>query len=108
MIAIDFGTSNSSITVFSENDTEPRLQPVEFGDSDSYDQNVIPSAVCTCLNSECQAKSETYGHEALRHQFDLTHDSKLLQEMKLYFDESTLNARNSSGGTYRGSREAAC
>lgn len=92
MIAIDFGTSNSSITVFSKNDTEPRLQAVEFGDPDSYDQNVIPSAVCTCESSECHAKPETYGHDALRHQFDLTHDSTLLQEMKLYFDESTLNA----------------
>jgi molecular chaperone DnaK (HSP70) len=91
MIAIDFGTSNSSITVFSKNDTEPRLQPVEFGDSDSYDQNVIPSAVCTCKSSECQAIAETYGHDALRHHFDLAHDSTLLQEMKLYFDESTLN-----------------
>ncbi|MBZ5725610.1 MAG: Hsp70 family protein [Acidobacteriia bacterium] len=92
MIAIDFGTSNSSITVFSKNDTEPRLQPVAFGDSDSYDHNVMPSAVCTCKNSECQAKPEVYGHDAIRHQFDLTHDSTLLQEMKLYFDESTLNA----------------
>src|ERR1035437_7342129 len=92
MIAIDFGTSNSSITVFSKNDTEPRLQPVEFGDPDSYDQNVIPSAVCTCRNPDCSANAERYGHEAIRHQFDLSHDSVILLEMKLYFDESTSNA----------------
>lgn len=92
MIAIDFGTSNSSVTVFSTNDTEPRLQAVSYGDPDSYDQGVMPSAVCTCGSPACHSKPELYGFDAIRHQFDLTHDSTLLQEMKLYFDESTLNA----------------
>jgi actin-like ATPase involved in cell morphogenesis len=65
------------------------LQKVEFGDPESYDPNVMPSAVCSCQSWECRAKADTYGHEALRHHFDLQHDSTLLQEMKLYFDKST-------------------
>jgi molecular chaperone DnaK (HSP70) len=89
MIAIDFGTSNSSAAVFSQSDVEPRLQKVEFGDPESYDPNVLPSAVCTCKNPECHANALTYGHESIRHHFELPHDSALLQEMKLYFDRST-------------------
>ncbi len=89
MIAIDFGTTNSSVAVFSEGDAAPRLQKVEFGDPESYDPNVMPSAICSCESSECRAQPDAYGHEALRHHFDLQHDSTLLQEMKLYFDKST-------------------
>lgn len=89
MIAIDFGTTNSSIAVFSEGDTEPRLQTVGFGDPDSYNDNVLPSAVCRCSSDTCQRSADTYGHAALRHYFDLSHDSRLLQEMKLYFDRAT-------------------
>jgi molecular chaperone DnaK (HSP70) len=88
MIAIDFGTSNSSVAVFSEEDAAPRLQKMEFGDPESYDPNVMPSAVCSCLNSGCE-RANTYGHEAIRHHVELQHDSKLLHEMKLYFDKST-------------------
>jgi molecular chaperone DnaK (HSP70) len=89
MIAIDFGTTNSSAAVFSEGDTAPRLQKLEFGDPESYDPNVMPSAVCSCRNWECESKPDIYGHEGLRHFFELQHDSTLLQEMKLYFDKST-------------------
>jgi molecular chaperone DnaK (HSP70) len=89
MIAIDFGTSNSSIVIFSEGDTSPRLQHVEFGDPESYDAHVMPSALCSCRNLECETEPETYGHESFRHHFELQHDSAFLQEMKLYFDKST-------------------
>jgi molecular chaperone DnaK (HSP70) len=30
MIAIDFGTTNSSVAVFTENDPEPRLQALGY------------------------------------------------------------------------------
>jgi molecular chaperone DnaK (HSP70) len=89
MIAIDFGTTNSSVAVFADDDTEPRLQKLEYGDPESYDPNVIPSGVCSCRNTECGKRSSTYGHEALRHHFELEHDSTLLHEMKLDFDKST-------------------
>lgn len=92
MIAIDFGTSNSSVAVFSEGDTAPRVRQMEFGDPESYDPNVMPSAVCECSNLECAPAAAKFGHEATRHHLDLPHDSKLLQEMKLYFDKSTQNA----------------
>jgi molecular chaperone DnaK (HSP70) len=92
MIAIDFGTSNSSVAVFSEGDTAPRLQKLEFGDPESYDANVMPSAVCSCRDGNCRAKRDTYGHEGFRHHFEVPHDSTFLQEMKLYFDRSTQDA----------------
>ncbi len=99
MIAIDFGTTNSSVAVLSDGDTEPRLQKVEFGDPDSYDANVIPSGVCTCRDADCGGKADKYGHDAFRHHFDLQHDSKLLHEMKLYFDQSTANPPTFAEGT---------
>jgi len=89
MIAIDFGTTNSSVVVWSEGDTEPRVRPLEYGDSESYEANVLPSVVCECLTHSCL--KDRYGHEALRHGFEQQHDSKLLQEMKLYFDRSTID-----------------
>jgi molecular chaperone DnaK (HSP70) len=89
MIAIDFGTTNSSATVLSEEDPEPRLQKLEHDDPESYDPNVIPSAVCTCQDDQCRANAERFGHDALRHHFELQHDSLLLHEMKLDFDKST-------------------
>ena len=88
MIAIDFGTTNSSVVVFSEGDAVPRLQKLEL-DPESYDANVMPSALCSCSSAQCASEPETYGHVALRHHFEQSHDSKLLQEMKLYFDKST-------------------
>ena len=93
MIAIDFGTTNSSVAVLSEGDTAPRVQKIEI-DPESYDPNVIPSAVCSCASRECQNESSKYGHEALRHHFDIGHNSELLQEMKLYFDRSTQEPPN--------------
>lgn len=91
MIAIDFGTTNSSVVVFSEGDTEPRVQPIEYGDPESYDSNVLPSAVCECRSQPCRDVRDRYGHDALRHGFEQQHDSTLLQEMKLYFDRSTID-----------------
>jgi molecular chaperone DnaK (HSP70) len=91
MIAIDFGTTNSSLAVFSDGDAEPRLQKLEFGDPDSYDPNVMPSGVCSCSNAECVGRPDTFGHEAFRHHFGPQHDSRLLHEMKLFFDQSTAN-----------------
>lgn len=89
MIAIDFGTTNSSVAVFTEGDAEPRVQQVEPGDPDSYNPNVIPSAVCSCRSEGCKATAVRFGHDALRHHFDLNHDSRILHEMKLYFDRAT-------------------
>src|SRR5712692_9252817 len=89
MIAIDFGTTNASVAVFSEGDTAPRLQKIEIADPESYDANVIPSAVSSCASSPCQRESTKYGHDALRHHFELQHNSALLQEMNHYFDRST-------------------
>lgn len=91
MIAIDFGTTNSSIAILSAGETDPRLQRLEYGDQDSYEPKVLPSAVCACRNHECKKQPDSFGHEALRHSFQLQHDSTLLQEMKLYFDKSTTN-----------------
>jgi molecular chaperone DnaK (HSP70) len=91
MIAIDFGTTNSSVVVLSEGDSEPRLLPIEYGDPESYDPNVLPSAVCDCETYECRDHKRTYGHEALRHAYELQHNTELLQEMKLYFDRSTID-----------------
>jgi molecular chaperone DnaK (HSP70) len=88
MIAIDFGTSNSSAVILRD-DGPPQLQALEFGDPDSYDPNVLPSVICNCRNLECRVQAATFGHEALRHSFGLSHDSQLLQEMKLFFDRST-------------------
>lgn len=88
MIAIDFGTSNCSVAVL-RGDRGPQIQSLEFGDLDSYDPNVMPSAVCNCVNHSCRTRPSIFGHEALRHSFELSHDSTLLQEMKLYFDSST-------------------
>lgn len=90
MIAIDFGTTNSSIAILAEGDTEPRIQRVEYGDPDSYNASVIPSAICDCKNHECRTHPETIGHEAVRHYFGSSHDASLFQEMKLHFDRTTL------------------
>jgi molecular chaperone DnaK (HSP70) len=90
MIAIDFGTTNSSVAVLSGDDKEPRVQSLEFGDPDSYDHHMLPSVVCDCRSRECERTRSTYGHSGLRHGFELSHDSSLLQEMKLHFDHSTL------------------
>lgn len=89
MIAIDFGTTNSSVAVYSTGDAGPILQKLEYGDPESYNPNVIPSAVCSCASSECGTKRDTYGHEAFRHHFELQHDTTLLHEMKLDYDKST-------------------
>jgi len=89
MIAIDFGTTNSSLAVFDEGDTEPRIQKLEYGDPDSVDANVAPSAVSECSSHECSGNRVTIGNEALRHYFGTRHDISLLQEMKLHFDRST-------------------
>lgn len=89
MIAIDFGTTNTSVAILSEGDSEPRLQSLEFGDTDSYNRQVLPSTTCECKTYECRDKTSTYGHEALRHGAQPLHDTNLLQEMKLYFDRST-------------------
>jgi len=91
MIAIDFGTTNSSVAIASEGDPGPRILQVEYGDPDSYDSNVLPSVVCECQTLACRDQRDTYGHEALRHGFELQHNSTLLQEMKLYFDRSTID-----------------
>jgi molecular chaperone DnaK (HSP70) len=91
MIAIDFGTTNSSVAVFSEGDTAPRLQSVEYTDPESYNRHVLPSVTCECRTNECKSRRQTYGHEALRHGFEVPHDTTLLQEMKLYFDRSTID-----------------
>src|SRR5712691_6278672 len=90
MIAIDFGTTNSSVAVLSDGDATPRLQSLEFGDPESYNAQVLPSVSCECGSDKCRAKRKTYGHEALRHGFEVQHDTKLLQEMKLHFDRSTV------------------
>lgn len=90
MIAIDFGTTNSSVAVLSEGDQTPRLQSLEFGDPESYNAQVLPSALCECRSHSCSDRQSTYGHEALRHGFELQHDTKLLHEMKLQFDHSTI------------------
>lgn len=92
MIAIDFGTTNSSVALFVEGDTEPRIQKVAYLDPDGIDPNVIPSAVSTCKNGECVHKPVTMGHEAFRHYFNTNHDISFLQEMKLHFDRSTKEA----------------
>jgi len=90
MIAIDFGTTNTSVAVFSEGDVAPRLQSLEYADPDSYNHQVLPSSICECETLECRGKSFTYGHEALRHGIELSHNTSLLQEMKLHFDRSTI------------------
>jgi len=89
MIAIDFGTTNSSLAVFAEGDTEPRIQKLEYGDPDSLDPNVMPSAISECKSHECRVSAITLGNEALRHYFGTRHDISLLQEMKLHFDRTT-------------------
>jgi molecular chaperone DnaK (HSP70) len=90
MIAIDFGTTNSSVAILSEGDTAPRLQQIEYADPDSYDAHILPSATCECRTNRCH-HPKTYGHEALRHGFDVSHDTTPLLEMKLYFDRSTID-----------------
>jgi molecular chaperone DnaK (HSP70) len=90
MIAIDFGTTNSSVAVLPEGGSDPTVQPVEYGDPESYDANVLPSAICECRSHSCRDLKDRYGHDALRHGFEQQHDSTLLQEMKLYFDRSTI------------------
>jgi molecular chaperone DnaK (HSP70) len=92
MIAIDFGTTNSSVALFAEGDIEPRIQKLAYLDPDSIDPNVLPSAVSTCKNSECQATPVVIGHEAIRHYFGTNHDISFLQEMKLHFDNTTKQA----------------
>jgi molecular chaperone DnaK (HSP70) len=92
MIAIDFGTTNSSAALFTEGDVEPRMKKLSYGDADSVDPNVIPSAVSTCRTHECAHKSVTVGHEAFRHYFNTDHDIDFLQEMELHFDRSTKEA----------------
>ncbi len=89
MIAIDFGTTNSSVAVLSEGDTAPRLQSLEL-DFESYNAQVLPSVLCECSSDKCYAKRNTYGHEALRHGYEMQRDTNLLQEMKLHFDRSTI------------------
>ena len=89
MIAIDFGTTNSSIALFAEGDVEPRVQKLSYGDPDSLDPNVMPSAVSICKTHECTQRPVTIGHEAFRHYFNTDHDINFLQEMKLHFDRST-------------------
>ncbi|MCU1284115.1 MAG: molecular chaperone DnaK [Acidobacteriales bacterium] len=91
MIAIDFGTTNSSVAVMEPSDQVPRVVSLEYGDEDSYDPSVLPSAVCDCKNVECQNAPEMFGHPALRHYFETGHDTMLLQEMKLSFDQSTIS-----------------
>jgi molecular chaperone DnaK (HSP70) len=90
MIAIDFGTTNSSIAVFPEGDSEPRVQMLEYGDADSMQANVMPSVVAECKNYDCKKQPLTFGHEGLRHYYGSKHDISLLQEMKLYYDRSTV------------------
>jgi molecular chaperone DnaK (HSP70) len=90
MIAIDFGTSNSSLALIKESEEAPRVQLLEYGDSESYAPMVIPSVVCTCKNAECKKAPLTFGHQASRHYFQDKHDSSLLSEMKLFFDKSTI------------------
>jgi molecular chaperone DnaK (HSP70) len=89
MIAIDFGTTNSSVAVLSEGDVAPRLQSLEL-DFESYNVQVLPSVICECSSDKCNTKRDTYGHEALRHGYEMQHDTRLLQEMKLHFDRSTI------------------
>jgi molecular chaperone DnaK (HSP70) len=91
MIAIDLGTSNSSVAVYTPGGGSQMI-PLEFGDPQAYTPYVMPSAVCICGAIECRQKSVVFGHEATRHTFNLSHDSKLLQEMKIYFDRATANA----------------
>jgi hypothetical protein len=50
---------------------------------------VIPSAVCSCGDLGCRSKAQTFGYEAFRHHFEISHDSRILHEMKLDFDKST-------------------
>ena len=89
MIAIDFGTTNSSVALFTEGDVEPRIKKLSYGDADSFDPNVVPSAVSTCRTQACAPRSVTVGHDAIRHYFNTDHDIDFLQEMKLHFDRST-------------------
>lgn len=90
MIAIDFGTSNSSVALIKPAETSPRVQLLEYGDIESYSPAVIPSAVCTCKNDECRKAPQTFGHGGQRHFFEQKHDSSLFSEMKLFFDKSTI------------------
>src|SRR5262245_51061613 len=92
MIAIDFGTTNSSIAVFADGDTEPRLQKIEYADPDSVNASVMPSAVSQCNGHECKAQQHRAGNEAVRHYFGTSHDASFLQEMKLHFDSTTKQA----------------
>jgi len=89
MIAIDFGTTNSSIATFTEGDSEPRLQQVEYADPDGLNANVMPSAVCICKTHECHSQANKAGNDAVRHYFGTNHDISFLQEMKLHFDVTT-------------------
>jgi molecular chaperone DnaK (HSP70) len=92
MITIDFGTTNSSVALFTEGDIQPRIQKLAYLDPDSIDPNVVPSAVSTCKNAECQAIPVVIGHDAIRHYFGTNHDISFLQEMKLHFDNTTKQA----------------
>src|SRR5262245_54026638 len=89
MIAIDFGTTNSSIAVLADGDTEPRIQNIEYADPDSVNPSVMPSALSTCSSHDCKHKRYTGGNEAIRHYFNTAHDASFLQEMKLHFDSTT-------------------
>jgi Molecular chaperone len=90
MIAIDFGTTNSSIAVFPEGDSEPRVQMLEYGDPDSMQPSVMPSVVSECKHHDCKKQPDRFGHEGLRHYYGSWHDISMLQEMKLYYDRSTV------------------
>src|ERR1039457_2351 len=91
MIAIDFGTTNSSIVILSNGDKEPHIQSISYGDPDSYNPRVLRSAVSTCKNHQCEKQPITLGYAALRHYFSSDHDVSLLQEMKLHFDRTTVS-----------------
>jgi molecular chaperone DnaK (HSP70) len=92
MIAIDFGTTNSSVALIVEGDTEPRVQRLGALDADAIDPSIVPSAVSECRNHQCRAKPVLIGYEAIRHYFNTDHDISFLQEMKLHFDHTTKQA----------------
>jgi molecular chaperone DnaK (HSP70) len=92
MIAIDFGTTNSSAALIVEGDTEPRVQRLSALDADAIDPSIVPSAVSECRNYECRSKPVLIGYEAIRHYFNTDHDISFLQEMKLHFDQTTKEA----------------
>ena len=59
MIAIDFGTTNSSLAILSEGETSPRVQSLEYGDTDSYNPNVLASAVCAWVRHKSVSPTAT-------------------------------------------------